>query len=69
MNEKPAVSVTPNGGIKVVHAADRQENCISDDPDQFCQNIWISYPEFKGKTSVPLEPRTTLCWTLKWMDT
>ncbi len=50
MHEKPAVSVAPNGGIKVVHAADRQKNCTSDDPDQFCQNIWISYPEFKGKT-------------------
>ncbi len=49
MHEKPAVSVAPKGGIKVVHAADRQRNCTTDDPDQYCQNIWISYPELISK--------------------
>jgi len=44
MHEEPAVSISKDGEIKVVHASDRMGDCELKDPDQFCQNIWISYP-------------------------
>ncbi len=50
MHEKPVITVAPGNTIKIIHASDRQKNCTADDPFQFCQNIWISYPEFTGKT-------------------
>jgi hypothetical protein len=50
MHEKPAVTVIPGNKIKIVHASDRQKNCIADDPNQFCQNIWISYIENQNET-------------------
>ncbi len=50
MHEKPHIINAPGEGIKVVHASDRQGNKKADDPDQFAQNIWMSYPEIPEKT-------------------
>ena len=49
MYERSFVSKTTDNLIKVVHASDQQGNCFPDNPDQFCQNILISYPKIKHK--------------------
>ncbi len=55
MHEKPAVTITPDNHVKIVHASDRQGNCSIDDPDQFCQNIWISYPRINHHSNKPFQ--------------
>lgn len=51
MHEKPAITAVTGQGLKVIHAADRQKNCLSDDPDQFSQNLWLSYPQIERPDS------------------